>query len=113
MQFKPPKNTREIYWTKHAKEKMKFYNLSEKRLKKLLLYPERQELGIAPGTIAVMQTVGSKKRPTEIWLMYQNVKGKKKIITAWRYPGKSPIGQPPIDIPGVRPPEEGAESPHK
>lgn len=89
--FKYPKNSQDIVWTKNAKEKMRFYNLSESRLKKILFNPERKEKGIALGTIAVMQTTGSSKHPTEIWLMYQEINNKKKIIAVWRYPGKSPI----------------------
>lgn len=93
----------EIFWTKHSKEKMGQYNLSEKRILKVLRKPERKEEGIVPGTIAAMQTVGTKKHPSEIWLMYQikklKIKNKKskiiKIISAWRYPGISPKGQPP------------------
>ena len=85
---------------------MKFYNLSESRLRRLLRNPKRKEAGIVPGTIALMQPAGSKKHPTEIWLMYQIVKLKDKsqkfkIITAWRYPGVSPIREPlpiPEDI---------------
>lgn len=89
----------EILWTKHSKRKMQYYQLSESRLKRVLNNPKRKELGIAPGTVAVMQSTGSKKRPTEIWLMYQNLRGGKiRIITAWRYPGKSPI-RGPIPIP--------------
>lgn len=97
--FKPPKNDERISWTKHAKEKMKFYRLSESRLRRVLFNSKRKEVGIAPGTTAVMQPAGSKKHPTEIWLMYQKI-GKKagnkiKIITAWRYPGVSPVREPP------------------
>jgi len=96
----------EISWTNHSQRKMKYYHLSEQRLKRVLNNPKRKELGIAPGTIAVMQPTGSKKHPTEIWLMYQIVKNSKfeirnsklRIITAWRYPGKSPI-RGPIPIP--------------
>lgn len=89
----------EILWTKHSKSKMQYYRLSESRLKRVLNNPKRKELGIASGTVAVMQPTGSKKHPTEIWLMYQNLKGgKMRIITAWRYPGKSPI-RGPIPIP--------------
>lgn len=98
--FKEPKNTGGIFWTKHCKEKMKFYSLSESRLKRLILNPKRVEEGIAPKTIAIMQPAGTKKRPTEIWLMYQlekskvkNKKSKIKIITAWRYPTISPLGK--------------------
>jgi hypothetical protein len=88
-----PKNTENIFWTKHSKEKMKFYGLSESKLKHLLLNPRRTEEGIAPKTIAIMQPAGTKKRPTEIWLMYQKTEKRIKIITAWRYPAVSPKGK--------------------
>ncbi len=85
-----------IFWTKHAEEKMRYYNLSKSRLKRLFRQSDRKELGIAPKTIALMQISGSRKHPTEIWLMYQKEKsGIIKIISAWRYPGRSPIGKPP------------------
>ena len=101
--FREPKDTERISWTKHAKEKMKFYQLSEGRLKRVLSNPKRIEEGIAPNTIAIMQPSGTKKHPTEIWLMYRMVKLKVKscklkvikIISAWRYPGVSPIHEPP------------------
>lgn len=98
MKLKEPKNTDKIYWTEHSKEKMKFYGLSEARLKRILRHPQREEKGVAPRTAAVMQKAGTKKRPTEIWLMYQIAKNKEKIIviSAWRYPGISPMGEPPI-----------------
>jgi hypothetical protein len=105
MLSKLPKDTKEIHWTKHIKEKMKEYQLSEKRLLRVFRNPERKEEGIAPGTVAVMQTVG-KKCPYEIWLMYQIKKSKIKnqnakrekiiMISAWKYPGKSPSKKPPI-----------------
>lgn len=111
MRFKPPKNTDRISWTKHAIRKMQYYQLSETRLKRVLNNPKRKELGIAPGTVAVMQPASTRSRSStrggpakkewnsEIWLMYQNLKeGKLRIITAWRYPGKSPI-RGPIPIP--------------
>jgi len=120
-------NGEKIHWTRHAKEKMREYRLSEKRVLRVFRNPDRKELGIAPRTIAIMQITGTKKHPTEIWLMYQieklkipagkpsascgagknkklapyrnKVSGaglkKIKIISAWRYPGRSPIGQPP------------------
>jgi hypothetical protein len=81
---------------------MKFYGLSEQRIKRVLRNPKRIEKGIAPGTIALMQPSGSKKRPSEIWLMYAPVtenlqlktnNPKKIIISCWRYPGISPIGK--------------------
>jgi len=116
-----------VHWTKHAKAKMRHYQLSESRLRRVLKKPDRKELGIAPRTVAIMQITGTKKHPTEIWLMYQIVKSKipegkpsasygagknqkhapyrnkvsgagskiTKIISAWRYPARSPIGEPP------------------
>ena len=92
-----------IIWTRHAGEKIRQYNLSESRLKRVLRKPDRKELGIAPRTIAIMQITGTKKHPTEIWMMYQKTKLKVKneklkvikIISAWRYPGMSPRGEPP------------------
>lgn len=96
MGFKIPKKTEKISWTKHAKEKMKFYRLSESRLKRVLFNPKRIEKGIVLGTIAIMQPTGTRKHPTEIWLMYQKIEKEKiRIITAWRYPGISPVREPP------------------
>jgi len=87
-----------IFWTRHAKEKMRQYQLSEKRVLRILRKPDRKEEGIAPGTIAQMQITGTKKYPTEAWMMYQILKRPKgiKIISAWRYPGRTPAGQRPI-----------------
>ena len=93
--FKEPKDTGNISWTKHCKEKMRYYQLSEGRLKRVLSNPKRIEKGIAPDTTAIMQPTGTKKHPTEIWLMYQVKKPKIKIISAWRYPGISPTHEPP------------------
>jgi len=102
-----------LIFTRHAREKMRQYNLSESRLNRVLRKPDRKELGIAPRTIAIMQITGTKKHPTEIWVMYQKEKSKIpirpslralgksqkskviKIISAWRYPGMSPRGEPP------------------
>jgi len=97
MFLKEPKNTKEIYWTRHVKEKMRYYALSEGRLRRSLKSSQRRERGIAPETIALMQSAGTKK-PTEIWLMYQQIGRKKRMISAWRYPGVSPKGEP-IPIP--------------
>jgi len=82
-----------IFWTKHALEKMRFYNLSGNRIKRVLRNPNRKEEGIASNTLAIMQRTGTKKHPTEIWLMFKNVDNKIKIISAWRYPGISPKGK--------------------
>lgn len=105
MRLKLPRNDQRLLWTKHVKKKMQQYQLSERRLRRVLRLPSRVEEGIAPRTIAIMQPTGTKKHPTEIWLMYQELNSKRKtkskklrkirIISAWRYPGKSPIGKPP------------------
>ncbi len=83
-------------WTEHAKQKMRFYGLSESRLKRVLRRPSRVEHGIAPGTTALMQPANP-KHTSEIWLMVTKRRGQLVIVTAWRYPGKSPIrGDLPI-----------------
>ena len=86
------------FWTKHSKMKMRQYRFSEKRVLRILRRPDRQEEGIAPGTIAAMQITGTKKHPTEAWAMYLILKKPKgiKIISAWRYPGRTPVGERPI-----------------
>ncbi len=93
-------NSKRFHWTKHIERKMKYYGLSKQRIRRVLKNHNRKELGIAPQTIAVMEKTGTKKRPTEIWLMYQNVRAGEemvmKMISAWRYPGISPKGQHPI-----------------
>lgn len=78
-----------LFWTRHSKEKMRFYNLSESRVKRVLRAPKRIEEGVAPETVAMMQSAGTLKNPYEIWVMVENEKMQKKIISAWRYPGKS------------------------
>lgn len=93
---------RKLHWTEHAKIKMRQYGLSKSKLLNLLYKPERKERGIADGTTAVMQTKKSysnaknKKPPGEIWLMYEDIKGIRKVISAWRYPG---ISKPGDNIP--------------
>ncbi len=85
------KNNSELQWTSHIKNKMKQYGLSENCLKRILENPARTEQGVAEGVIALMQNANT-KRPTEIWLMYKEEDNKKVLISAWRYPGISPIG---------------------
>jgi len=94
MYFKEPMNTKELYWTRHIKEKMRYYGLGEGRLRRILKTPKRQEEGIALNTIALMQPASPlARKPSEIWLMYQQEGKKKKMISAWRYPGISPKGK--------------------
>ena len=111
-----------VFWTKHSQMKMRQYRFSEKRVLRILRKPDRKEEGIAEGTIAAMQITGTKKHPTEAWTMYVIVKSKIKsrvlqsrarremrrslsdhqkskiikIISAWRYPGRTPVGERPI-----------------
>jgi hypothetical protein len=91
---------------------MLFYALSEQRIRGVLRLPDRKEKGIAEHTIAVMRRVKTKKKPEEIWVMYQTKSQKSKIksqklsfktkknimISAWRYPGVTKPGAP-IPIP--------------
>ncbi len=104
---------------------MRQYRLSESRVKRVLRFPKRIEEGIALNTIAGMQPAGSKKHPYEIWVMWQKkiknqkskiktsphpnpplIKGREReglkfnlneiiIISTWRYPGVSPVHEPP------------------
>ena len=103
MLLKLSKSNEKIYWTKHSRKKMRQYRFSEKRVLKILRKPDRREEGIAPGTLATMQITGTKKHPTEAWMMYQLVSPESKaqnskirIISAWRYPGRTPKGKRPI-----------------
>ncbi len=118
---KEPKDDGKYQWTNHVKDKMRFYRISESLVKRVVRFPKRIEEGIAPGTTAVMvpRLIGSRNAETtskpkfggrrsnqeEIWVMYleeskkskatsQNfLSSKKKIISAWRYPGVSPVGK--------------------
>jgi len=116
LNFKLPKDDQKYQWTNHVKDKMVYYGISESLIKRITRFPKRKEEGIAPKTTAVMQPGSNKKKPSEIWVMYQligqrpisksqipnhNVQintEKKRIISAWRYPGISPINKP-IHIP--------------
>ena len=114
-----------VHWTFHARAKMRFYRLSEQRVRQGLHAPQRVEEGVAPKTIAMMQPVSptyryvsetvpsgaqrsrgtsshssklGKREETwrqEIWVMIQQTQNSKlktknvKIISAWRYPGRT------------------------
>lgn len=94
------KKSKILFWTNHAKDKMNFYKLSESRVKRVINYPYRIEEGIAPKTIAMMQPASLKmsgkikKWSQEIWVMIQESAGKRKIISAWRYPAMTKPGDP-------------------
>ncbi|MEK7194918.1 MAG: hypothetical protein AAB667_01545 [Patescibacteria group bacterium] len=109
MHFKIPKDDAKYHWTQHSGRKMMQYGLSADRVKRVIRAPRRMEAGVAPGTLAVMQPAGTSKKPWEVWVMYlEQKKGNKQhatsnmsrvaghmsqklIITAWKYPGTSPI----------------------
>ncbi len=84
-------------WTNHSRDKMRYYRLTESRVKRVIRHPMRMEEGIIEDAIGVMQPAEGKKY-SEIWALYVLAKfrGEKKIkiITAWRYPGKSPARDP-------------------
>lgn len=69
--------------------KMQFYALTESRVKRILRAPKRIEEGVADGTVAMMQPAGSTRNPYEVWVMVQDSNMKRKIISAWKYPGKT------------------------
>ena len=118
MRFNFPKNDNNYYWTDHVKRKMLFYHLTADKVTRTIRVPKRVEEGVADNTIAVMQPAGTKNKPTEIWVMYslskkastlseqseskgKSFNNKKVIISAWRYPGISPVGKKipiPADI---------------
>lgn len=113
--FNLPKDDDKYQWTNHVKDKMVYYRISESLIKRIVRFPKRKEIGIAPGTVAAMQSRTSfstakgraGKKQEEIWVMYQKVGSKKttnkldkilnspkkRIISAWRYPGISPLGK--------------------
>ncbi|MBI2062898.1 MAG: hypothetical protein HYT61_01495 [Candidatus Yanofskybacteria bacterium] len=109
MQFKPPKNDDKYQWTNHVKGKMVYYGISESLIKRITRFPKRKEVGIATNTVAVMQSTSNKNKPQEVWVMFQPVgsgrtsnnkspvfdfkQNKIRIISAWRYPGVSPVGK--------------------
>ena len=118
MFIKFPKDDKYFRWTRHIKNKMIFYALSEARIKSIFKNPQRKEEGIAPNTVAVMKVSKEGKgaapykrgepRPfrrngrEEIWLMYKNQKSEVRsqksetkiiMISAWRYPGVSKPGK--------------------
>ena len=93
MNFESLKKDTKYHWTNHVIRKMLFYGLSPDRVKRVIRAPKRVEEGIAEHTIGVMYPSTNIKKPTEVWVMYQKKGNKKIIISAWRYPGISPIGK--------------------
>ena len=106
--FKIPKDSEKYQWTRHSIAKMHQYGISEGMVRRVVRAYIRKEKGIAPSTTAVMQPrkidshMGGKptKWREELWVMYRTapkVAGsffdRKRVISAWRYPGMSPQGQ--------------------
>ncbi|OGZ03135.1 MAG: hypothetical protein A2390_02510 [Candidatus Liptonbacteria bacterium RIFOXYB1_FULL_36_10] len=122
MLIKKPKNDSRYSWTNHVFLKMMQYRISESLIRRIIRFPDRVEEGIAENTVAVMRRTDSEKKKEEIWVMYclvnhshglkRNSLTKKPaffshlsrgnkivVITAWRYPGKSPKRDPiPAEI---------------
>ena len=84
---------KELFWTAHSKAKMGYYRLSESKVRAVIKNPERVEEGIAEGTIALMQPHGRGKSAHEIWVMIFDAEDKRRVISAWRYPGRTDPGQ--------------------
>lgn len=98
--FKNLKNDGKYYWTNHSKDKMMFYNIVPSRVKRVLRCPHRHEEGIAENTCACMQQIGSKKNPSELWVMYQIKKkenAKEKELTYTDIQILSKLGEEEIE----------------
>lgn len=97
-----------LSWTLHARRKMMFYRLSPARVRRVLSAPKRTEEGVAPKTVAMMQPSSLKIAPgrsnatkkeawtQEIWVMFQDSKKERKVISAWRYPGVTKARSPAV-----------------
>lgn len=108
---------------------MSYYRLSPARVRRVLATPTRVEEGVAPKTIAMMQPASLKIAPgrgrfgavarrygvakavamgpagkeakwtQEIWVMVQDSGTRRKVISAWRYPGVTkPRGEAAISL---------------
>jgi hypothetical protein len=88
------KKNQQLHWTAHSRAKMNFYRLSLGKVKRVINSPERIERGVAPDTIALMQSVNAVKHPYEIWVMIQETATDRKVVSAWRYPGRTKAGEP-------------------
>lgn len=103
-QKRQPRVSGGIEFTRHAEYKMRQYSLSAQKVKNIIRQPKRTQKGIAPRTVAVMQPVspktvdGKETWKQELWTMYVKKKGvlgeSLRVISAWRYPGISPKGNP-------------------
>ncbi len=73
----------DLHFTRHAKDKMKFYGLSAQRVRRVISRPLRIEEGIAENTVAMMIPASIKTRKgkktwsQEIWTMIQEIQSTK------------------------------------
>ncbi len=66
-------------------------------------HSERSDSGVknpmlnekSAGSFARLRMTEKRKWSQELWVMYADTKKARKIIAAWRYPGTSPVRQPP------------------
>jgi hypothetical protein len=93
MQIKIPQNDHKYLWTRHVVCKIFQYAITPNKIKRIINSPARKEEGVAPQTVAVMQKKSKREEKGEIWVMYQNVGSKKRIISTWIYPGVTPKGK--------------------
>jgi len=93
MNPKQPKNDHKYLWTFHSKGKLFQYGITPNNVKRVIRHPDRKQEGIAEETIAVMKRKDTKSAKKELWVMYQKIGAKKRIISAWIYPGESPKGK--------------------
>ncbi|MDZ7611312.1 MAG: hypothetical protein U5L10_00960 [Candidatus Moranbacteria bacterium] len=93
MQIKIPQDDYKYLWTRHVVGKIFQYGITPNRVKRIINNPQRREEGIAPSTVAVMQKKSKKEDKGELWVMYQTVGGKKRVISTWVYPGVTPKGK--------------------
>ena len=56
-------------WTNHARMKMRYYRLTESRIKRVIRHPSRVEEGVLEDAIGAMQQAEG-KHYSEIWVMY-------------------------------------------
>ncbi|MEK7564794.1 MAG: hypothetical protein AAB501_00975 [Patescibacteria group bacterium] len=96
--WKYPEDDKKYSWTRHVVGKMQYYRLSESLVKRIIRAPIRVENGVAENTVACMiprksvtRSQGKPSKGEELWAMYQLQGKRKHIITAWRYPGVSPV----------------------
>lgn len=101
------RSVKKLTWTIHGQSKMRQYRLSEARVRRVIHMPLRVEEGIAEDTIALMQPAAIRKtekgKPVEwtqeIWVMLVETPAERRIISVWRYPGKTKPGEPiPAEI---------------